>query len=136
MGEKVASVTDIVLVGRNAETRTLLKGLLRLHRHHIVGEGGTFEQAATFLRTSPPPLLVLDTEGGAEDWSAASQAVAHYPGLKTVVITGGRSPKYEEKAQQAGISRVVHRPFSVHELVDAVASASPNGASPRNPPNA
>lgn len=135
MGAKAGPLTNIVLVGRNSETRTLLKGLLRLHRHRIVGEGGTFEQAATFLGSDPRPLLVMDTEGEAEDWTAATEAVARYPGLKTIMITGGRSPKFEEKAQRAGISRVVHRPFAVHELVDAVASTSPNGAATSGPAN-
>lgn len=128
-------VADIVIVGRNDDTRKLLKGLLRLHRHRVIGEGATCDQVAPILGGTPRPLLVLDTEGGNDDWTAAGRVVSGFPGLKTVVITPARSPRAEERATQAGVSRVVHRPFAVHDLVAAVADLATTSGEPAPKPN-
>src|SRR5215472_6589719 len=126
-------MTNVIIVGGSDETRLLLRGLLRLHRQRVLGEGTTSTYLSTLAEQPEPSVLLLDVDLEQSEWlSAVRQAVARCKNLRAVLLTPSRSPRVEELARQAGISALVRRPFAVHELIDAVA---PGGASPPSPPS-
>ncbi|HKS59787.1 MAG TPA: hypothetical protein VJS68_03300 [Thermoplasmata archaeon] len=134
-------MANVVIVARNEETRLLLKGLLRLHRHRVIGEAFTLEQAESLVGGSAPALLLVDAEADTEEWASLRKSIEIHPGLKAILITPSRSKSGEDRAREAGFDALVRRPFAVRELIDAVGrlfppappSASSSGSLPGAP---
>ena len=126
-------MANVIIVGGSDETRLLLRGLLRLHRQRVMGEGTTPEFLNTLSTPTEPTVLLLDVDLEVPEWRAAIRhTIDRIDSLSGVLLTPSRSSRVEELARQAGITRLVRRPFAVHELIEAVSPES--GASP--PPGA
>ncbi|MGI0131537.1 MAG: hypothetical protein ACREDK_00335 [Thermoplasmata archaeon] len=118
-------MTNVIIVGGSEETRLLLRGLLRLHRQRVLGEGANEAYLERMPDSPPPDVLVLDVNLEEPAWRDAVRiALRHHPGLRAVLLTPSRGARVEELAREAGIAALVRRPFAVHELIEAVAPAS------------
>lgn len=125
-------MASVVVVGGSTETRLLLRGLLRLHRHHVVGEGETLDAVANLPTEGPDRVVVLDVDLDDPKWSTAiSKLHRAYPGLRIVLLVPSRSPRLEERARGFGVTALVPRPFAVHEFIDAVVG---DGGAASDPP--
>ena len=130
-------MASVAIVGGSEETRLLLRGLLRLYRHRIVGEAASFEN---FRPPTTPAeraaVVVFDLD---LDDPATSGGIARLKGedprLRFVFLAAEKTPELQELAGSLGVHIVLHRPFAVHELIDAVEHAS-DGAGPPPPPPA
>ena len=129
-------MTNVIIVGGNDETRLLLRGLLRLHRQRVLGEGTTPSYLARLPGSPAPEVLLLDVDLEDAEWLGAVRAVVQaHPGMRAILLTPSRSGRVEELARQAGVANLVRRPFAVHELIEAVApgALSEAPAEPRDP---
>lgn len=120
-------MAGVVIVGGTEETRLLLRGLLRLHRHRILAEGPSFDALSGLPSGARAEVAVVDID--LEDDSvgpAIADALTRTPGLHMVLLTPSRTPQLEARAKELGIARVVRRPFAVHELVEAVERPPPS----------
>ena len=138
-------MANVIIVGGSDETRLLLRGLLRLHRQRVLSEGTTTEYLKTLPTSTEPSVLLLDVDLEAPEWlSAIRQTVDRIEGMRAVLLTPSRSPRVEELARRAGVSKLLRRPFAVHELIEAVSPDSgatptqgrtpPDGSPPPSPP--
>jgi FixJ family two-component response regulator len=133
-------MANVIIVGGSDETRLLLRGLLRLHRQRVMGEGSTPEFLKSLSAPTEPTVLLLDVDLELPEWLAAvRQTIDRINAMSGVLLTPSRSSRVEELARQAGISRLVRRPFAVHELIEAVspesgASTPPGPPTPTGPP--
>jgi CheY-like chemotaxis protein len=125
-----------VLWGQNVDTRLLLRGLLRLHRHPVVYEAATLEELNRLPASPEPSLLVLAVESEDGNWERdLSTALRRHPELRPVVILPRENAALEPRAIAAGARAVVIRPFAIRDLVRALTSATDGattkGVSPR-----
>lgn len=73
-----------------------------------------------------PDLLVLDINMPAGDGFSVQERLKGVPGMsKTPVIyvTGDKSDRLDELADQRGAFAVIHKPFHVETLIDTILSA-------------
>jgi len=116
-------MAKVAVVGGSEETRLLLRGLLRLHRHQVVQEGPTLEclERLPPATLQGPLVLVVDANLDEGSWGERAGRVLHdHPHVRGVLLSPSRSSRVENQAKSAGFAAVVRRPFSMQELVAAV----------------
>jgi FixJ family two-component response regulator len=119
------STVPAVLLGGNEDTRLLLRGLLRLHRHRVLLEASAADGIDRLPRSNELKILVLDAGSErdskwAEDLSAL---LRNRTDLRAVVILPSPDVALESRARNAGARAVLVRPFAIRDFVDAVESA-------------
>jgi DNA-binding NarL/FixJ family response regulator len=125
--------SDVAIYSAQDDVRLLLRGLLRLHRYRVVGEGNS-PNALLQLPKDSDAVVVVDADLDEVGWAEAVTSLHRArPGQRVVLLSATRSPRVESQAKSLGISAVVRRPFAVHQLVEAVNGpeiAAPPPASP------
>ncbi len=53
----------------------------------------------------------------------ARTVLARRPGLPVILMSGHVGPGPEQRARQAGVSRLLHKPLAIRELADALAQS-------------
>lgn len=131
--EEAEATSNVVIVGGSDETRLVLRGLLRLHQHRVLGEARAPEAAFDLLAKAPDPVLLLDAEVDQPSWTDfVSEARRRYPAARIVLLTGSRSARVDSQAKALGVSALVRRPFAIQELLNAV-GPGPTSAPPPPP---
>jgi len=123
-----AAPVEAVLWGENVDTRLLLRGLLRLHRHPVVHEAASLEELLRLPASEDPKILVVAVEPEDGGWERdLTAALKLHPELHPVVILPRESAALGPRALAAGARVVVVRPFAIREFVDALAVAGDGG---------
>jgi DNA-binding NarL/FixJ family response regulator len=116
---------ETVLWGKDVDTRLLLRGLLRLHRHPVVHEAASLEELIRLPASEDPKILVVAVESGDDRWERdLTTAVKRHPELRPVVILPRESAALEPRALAAGARAVIVRPFAIRDFVRALTSAA------------
>jgi DNA-binding NarL/FixJ family response regulator len=117
--------SDVAIYSAHDEIRLLLRGLLRLHRFRVVGEGSD----PTALQHAPgdaSTVVVLDADLDEIGWLEGVHALRRArPEMRIVLLSASGSPRIETHAKSLGIAAVVRRPFAVHHLIEAVNGSTP-----------
>jgi DNA-binding NarL/FixJ family response regulator len=131
----VEPMANVVLVGGGEESQLILRGLLRLHQHRIVGTGLEGPAVLEALRQTAAPVLLIDVDSKQPLWSDfIPEARRANPATRVVLLTPTRSARLESQARALGVDALVRRPFAIQELLSAVGAASPaSSAAPSSP---
>jgi CheY-like chemotaxis protein len=120
-----SGITQAVLWAENVDTRLLLRGLLRLHRHPVVHEVASLEELVRLPPSADPTILVVAVESEDDGWERRlTETLKRHPELRPVVILPRESAGLEPRALAAGARAVVVRPFAIRDFVRALASAA------------
>jgi len=113
-----------VLLGGSEDTRLLLRGLLRLHRHRVLLEAPTREGIDRLPPSPETKILIMDAGSSSGDqWADELSSTLHSrTDLRALVILSRADPALETRARQAGAQAVLVRPFGIHDFVEAVDS--------------
>jgi len=128
-------MANVVIVGGSEEAQLILRGLLRLHQHRIVG--ATLQTRATLemLRQATDPVLLVDADMRDPTWSDfVPEARRANPATRVVLLTPSRSARLDSQAHSLGVAALVPRPFAIQELLSAVGTTTPPPARPSSPP--
>lgn len=113
-----------ILLGGTEDTRLLLRGLLRLHRHRVLLECPTREGIDRLPVSPETKILILDT--GSDKGNSWAEELASVlkgrPDLRALVILPNADPALQTRARQAGAQAVLVRPFAIHDFIQAVDS--------------
>lgn len=110
-----------VIVGGTEETRLLLRGLVRLHRHRVLAEKGTADDLYPADPNDPARVLILVSDGEGEEWPhELATARGHQPGLLPLLIVPERTPDLIARARRMGVRAVLNRPFAIRDLVSSI----------------
>ena len=117
------------MLGGSEDTRLLLRGLLRLHRHRVLLETPTREAVDRLPPSAETKILVLDTGGEkGEAWATdLASLLRARSDLRALVILPSADPGLETRARQAGARAILVRPFAIRDFIEAVDSV---GAAP------
>ena len=113
-----------IVIGGSEDTRLLLRGLLRLHRHRVLLEAPTREAVDRLPTSAEVKILVLDAgTDKTEVWTAElSSLLRSRSDLRALVILSSSDPGLETRARQAGARAVLVRPFAIRDFIEAVDS--------------
>jgi len=126
------NTTPAVLLGGSEDTRLLLRGLLRLHRHRVLLEAPTRDGIDRLPPSPETKILIMDAgSSDADQWANDLSSTLHSrTDLHALVILPRADPALETRARQAGAQAILVRPFGIHDFVEAVDSV---GACPPSP---
>ncbi len=112
---------EAVLLGTNDDTRLLLRGLIRLHRHRVALEARSVEELEELAPSSRPRVLLQDVDAEDDRWSDELKiALERFPDLRAIVLLPTDGTSLRAEALRAGASAVIVRPFAVRELIRKV----------------
>ena len=113
-----------IVLGGSEDTRLLLRGLLRLHRHRVLLEAPTREGVDRIPVSPEMKILVMDTgTDKGEAWAEALASVLHSRSdIHALVILPSSDPGLETRARQAGARATLVRPFAIRDFIEAVDS--------------
>ena len=110
-----------VIWGDDEETRLLLRGLLRLHRHPVLHEVTSGDELERIPSTSGPCLLLYAVPSGDGEWATELAAVLErHPELRAVVILPSGTAASEVDPRRVGARAVLPRPFAIQEFARAL----------------
>lgn len=118
---------DVTLVGGSRESREVLRGLLRLHRFRVKGEGRGLKDAKKLLEEGLAGVLLVDSDLADGSWEEVLEAAqAAKPRPRAVLLSPFYGPEFELKARRHGAQAILMRPFEIPELLEAL--KSPQGS--------
>ncbi len=110
-----------LIVGGSEETRLLLRGLVRLHRHRVLAEKASADQIGAADPEDPGRVLILVADGDEDDWPHELAAARQLqPQLLVLLLVPERTPELVERARRMGVRGVLNRPFAIRDLVGSV----------------
>jgi len=126
-------MANVVIVGGSEEAQLILRGLLRLHQHRVVGTGLSVLAALAQLPHLTDPVLLLDVDMTEPSWTqVVPDARQSNPATRIVLLTPSRSARLDGQARSLGVAALVRRPFAIQELLTAV--GPPSAPPPPAPP--
>jgi len=129
-------VANVVIVGGTEEAQLILRGLLRLHQHRIVGASLSAAPTLEMIRQTTDPVLLIDAELKEPGWTEfVPEALRANGSTRVVLLTPSRSVRLDSQAKALGVTALVRRPFAIQELLSAVGPSSSSPASPSPPPD-
>ncbi len=80
------------------------------------------DEAVKFIRNNPVDMILLDLimTPGTSGCEIYQQVLKHQPELKAIVISGSANQTDMEQARKLGIKRFIKKPYSLHELSEAL----------------
>jgi FixJ family two-component response regulator len=119
----VSAVTCIAVVDDEASVRTMLGRVLRLADYDVAAFSSGEDFLAS-LATRRPDCLVLDVHmPGLSGFDVMSRMCAVRDSVPVVFITASDDVGLDQAVLAAGGTKLLRKPFSSNDLLDAVAQA-------------
>ena len=114
-GEKILVVDD-----QNSQREIASRLLRRLGYHPLTAQSG--EEAVEYLKKTPVDVVLLDMmmDPGINGCETYERILQYVPGQKAIIMTGYSTTEAINRAQLLGINQVVKKPYSLHELAQAL----------------
>jgi CheY-like chemotaxis protein len=114
--KKILTVDDNAIV--SADVRSILEAA----GYDVCPDARDGEQAIEHVRAYEPDLILLDLALPRLDGVDAASRIREESDAPILVLTGSNDPEMLERAEAAGTSGLVRKPFSEHRLLSAVRS--------------
>jgi response regulator NasT len=112
--KKILTVEDNAVV--SADVRSILEGA----GYDVCPDARDGEQAIEHVRAYAPDLILLDLTLPRLDGVDAASRIREESDAPILVLTGNNDPDLLARAEAAGTTGLVLKPFSEHGLLDAV----------------
>ena len=136
-GDRIADITNpaknllrgrderVLLVDDEPSLRELAEEILTLLGYQTAGYGDSMEALAAFERnpTRFDAILTDEVMPGLSGTQLAGRIHALRPELPILIITGFGGPGFELRAQQAGVTTVLRKPYQMSDLAHALDKA-------------
>jgi CheY-like chemotaxis protein len=119
----MGKVTKILLVEDHADTADVVASLLR-ETGYEVRAARTCAEARASAEAEPFDLLLCDIGLPDGDGCDLMKQLAARHGLKGVAMSAHIYPEDRQRCLDAGFARFVAKPFTLQELLEAVAAAA------------
>jgi DNA-binding response OmpR family regulator len=115
-------MAEILIVEDDRDMRTFLTDVLKENGHRVLKAANGMQALRVLLKRSPD-LLLTDIVMPRIDGLGLLQVLnpnASSPGLKIIAISGAANQSALEAAANMGAHKVLTKPFSGHEVLEAV----------------
>jgi two-component system chemotaxis response regulator CheY len=108
----------------NKQYRTLIKVVLEMAGHEIVGEAGDGEEVLAQAPAADADVLLLDLNmPKMNGFQALPHLRERLPRTKILILTTGQAPKERQRALEAGADGFIVKPTRVFKLDDEIQAA-------------
>jgi len=121
IGQYRGNGETILVVDDQKSQREIASRLLRrLGYQPLTARSG--EEAVEYIKRTPVDLVILDMmmDPGINGCGPYERILQHAPGQKAIITTGYSNAADIDRAMRLGISQVVKKPYSLHELAQAL----------------
>ena len=114
-GEKILVVDD-----QKSQRDIASRLLSRLGYQPLTAQSG--EEAIEYIKTTPVDLVILDMmmDPGINGCETYERILRYAPGQKAIITTGYSNTEDITRATNLGISQFIKKPYSLHELAQAL----------------
>lgn len=117
-------VRRILVVDDEAGIRDLCARVLKRNGFDVT-LASSGEEAVKYLKTAPYDIVISDIRmPGISGIDVLTAAKALYPEIAVILITGFGASEVAERASQAGVYRILNKPFDTLELLGMVRKLS------------
>jgi len=128
--------TILVVDDQKSQCEIASRLLVRLGYHPLTAQSG--DEAIACIRNTPVDLvlldMIMDTGTGINGCETYERILRYAPGQKAIITSGYYDTEDIERAMKLGISQFIKKPYSLHELAQAIKMAM--SSKPPSPPSA
>jgi DNA-binding NarL/FixJ family response regulator len=108
----------------NEQYRMLIKMVLELAGHEIVGEAGDGKEVLAQAPTAEPDVVLLDLNmPKMSGFEVLPHLRERLPATKILILTTGQAPQERQRALEAGADGFIVKPARVFSLDDEIQAA-------------
>ena len=108
----------------NEQYRTLIKMVLELAGHEIVGEAGDGDEVLAQAPAAEPDVVLLDLNMPKKSgFEVLPHLRERLPATKILILTTGQAPQERQRALEAGADGFIVKPTRVFSLDDEIQAA-------------
>jgi two-component system chemotaxis response regulator CheY len=116
-----------IIVEDNLLTREMIKGLLDILGHQVVGEAEDQASALAAYEQHKPDALTIDLSLPKEDGITILRALrAQYPDARAIIVSGNSQTRIREEALKAGAAELIVKPIDLDNLRECLGKVFPH----------
>lgn len=120
-------MAKVLIVDDSPVTRAIISDFLELGGHRVAGEAETLAGAVAAYKTHRPDLVTLDLSMPEEDGFAVLKALREAdPKAAVLIVSANTQQDIYDDLMRDGASGFLVKPFSMSDLLSAVAKALPS----------
>jgi len=115
-----------VLIADDSDSiRLVLKDILMIGKHELVGEGTTGEEAVQLFIKTKPEVILLDMAMPKKDGlSALKEILSIEPKARIIMITASDNQKTMRECISAGAHAYILKPFDFQNVLKTISDVS------------
>ena len=114
-------MAKIMIADDSDAIRLVLKDILSIGEHEVVGEAVDGAEAVEFYSSQKPDILLLDLAMPKKDgFTVVKEVMALDPDAKIILITASDNQKVIQQCLEAGASAYVSKPFDFDNVLKII----------------
>jgi len=116
-------MAKILIADDSDAIRLVLKDILSIGEHEIVGEATDGAEAVDSYRQYNPQILLLDLAMPKKDgFTVVKEIIAYDPDAKIILITASDDQKVIQQCLDHGASSYISKPFDFNGVLESIKS--------------
>jgi two-component system chemotaxis response regulator CheY len=116
-------MAKILIADDSDAIRLVLKDILSIGKHEIIGEATDGAEAVDFYKQHNPQILLLDLAMPKKDgFTVVKEVMAYDPTAKIILITASDDQKVIQQCLDGGASSYISKPFDFNGVLESIKS--------------
>ncbi|MBC8502356.1 MAG: response regulator [Nitrosopumilus sp.] len=116
-------MAKILIADDSDAIRLVLKDILSIGEHEIIGEATDGAEAVDFYKQYNPQVLLLDLAMPKKDgFTVVREVMAYDPTAKIILITASDDQKVIQQCLDGGASSYISKPFDFNGVLESIKS--------------
>ena len=116
-------MAKILIADDSDAIRLVLKDILSIGEHEIVGEASDGAEAVDFYQKYDPQILLLDLAMPRKDgFTVVKEIIEYDPNAKIILITASDDQKIIQQCLDHGASSYISKPFDFNGVLESIKS--------------
>ena len=116
-------MAKILIADDSDAIRLVLKDILSIGEHEVVGEATDGAEAVDFYQKLSPQILLLDLAMPKKDgFTVVKEVMANDPNAKIILITASDDQKVIQQCLDNGASSYISKPFDFNGVLESIKS--------------
>ena len=118
-------MAKILIADDSDAIRLVLKDILSIGEHEVVGEATDGAEAVDFYKEHNPQIMLLDLAMPKKDgFTVVQEVMAYDPNAKIILITASDDQKVIQQCLDHGASSYISKPFDFNGVLESIKTLS------------